>query len=59
MNYPNRVEENNRKKIYLENLKMIQEHNDKDMPFTMKLYGYADRTRDEFHRMRTGLRMPA
>ncbi len=55
-------EEKARRKIFEEKLKFVNDHNEQfkkgEVSYEMDIYAYADRTRDEFVRLRTGLQIP-
>jgi hypothetical protein len=56
------LEENRRRKNFEEKVDLMNQHNERfekgEVPFKLSIYGFADRTRDEFLRLRTGLSVP-
>lgn len=61
-NYLTTFEDNRRKRIFEENVKLTDANNERydkgEVPFKMSIDGYADRAKDEFLRLRTGLSIP-
>jgi hypothetical protein len=60
--YFSNFEEKVRQKIFEARLNVVNTHNENfkkgEVSYEMDIYEYADRTRDEFVRLRTGLELP-
>jgi hypothetical protein len=60
--YKSSEEESLRREIFKQRVDYVNQHNERyengDESFELGIYGYADRTREEFNNLRTGLSMP-